>query len=197
MLWLEIIAYTASGLGMPQLDRSKMMRGKGPLLTTSGHSDGSWRTIFPFREVAPVGRRHALSLDQAVARHSGGVVPSVFARGGVLCDNPAAKDAALKTVAYLRVSTRSQDLANQKLAILEFSQKRRFPIDQFIESRISSRKSPLERRIDEMLGTLQPGDRLLVSELSRLGRSLSQVIQIVETLVRRKIRFIAYQSDYS
>ena len=39
--------------------------------------------------------------------------------------------------------------------------------------------------------TLEPGDRLLVSELSRLGRSLSQVIQIVETLVRRKIRFIA------
>ncbi len=100
-------------------------------------------------------------------------------------------DATLKTVAYLRVSTRSQDLANQKLAILEFSQKRRFPIDQFIESRISSRKSPLERRIDEMLGTLQPGDRLLVSELSRLGRSLGQVIQIVETLVRRRIRFIA------
>ena len=76
----------------------------------------------------------------------------------------------MKTVAYLRVSTRSQDLANQKLAILEFSQKRRFPIGQFIESRISSRKSPLERRIGEMLGTLQPGDRLLVSELSRLGR---------------------------
>ena len=100
-------------------------------------------------------------------------------------------DATLKTVAYLRVSTRSQDLANQKLAILEFSQKRRVPVDQFIESRISSRKSPLERRIDEMLGTLQPGDRLLVSELSRLGRSLSQVIRIVETLVRRKIRFIA------
>ena len=97
----------------------------------------------------------------------------------------------MKTVAYLRVSTRSQDLANQKLAILEFSQKRRFPIDQFIESRISSRNSPLERRIDEMLGTLEPGDRLLVSELSRLGRSLSQVIQIVETLVHRKIRFIA------
>ena len=56
----------------------------------------------------------------------------------------------MKTVAYLRVSTRSQDLANQKLAILEFSQKRRFPIDQFIESRISSRKSPLECRIDNV-----------------------------------------------
>ena len=75
--------------------------------------------------------------------------------------------------ACIRVSTRSQDLANQKLTILEFSQKRRFPIDQFIEARISSRKSPLDRRIDEMLGTLQPGDRLLVSELSRLGRAAS------------------------
>ena len=95
------------------------------------------------------------------------------------------------TVAYLRVSTRSQDLANQKLAILEFSQKRRFTVDEFIEARISSRKSPLERRIDEMLGRLQMGDRLLVSELSRLGRSLGQVIQIVDTLVHRNIRFIA------
>ena len=34
------------------------------------------------------------------------------------------------------------------------------------------------------------GDRLLVSELSSLGRSLGQVIQIVDTLVHRKIRFI-------
>ena len=44
-------------------------------------------------------------------------------------------DAAMKTVAYLRVSTRSQDLANQKLAILEFSRKRRFTVEEFIEAR--------------------------------------------------------------
>ena len=37
----------------------------------------------------------------------------------------------MKTVAYLRVSTRSQDLANQKLAILEFSKKRRFTLAEF------------------------------------------------------------------
>ena len=60
----------------------------------------------------------------------------------------------MKTVAYLRVSTRSQDLANQKLAILEFSQKRRFTVDEFIEARISWRKSPLERRIEEMLARI-------------------------------------------
>ena len=97
----------------------------------------------------------------------------------------------MKTVAYLRVSTGSQDLATQKLVILDFTQKRRFTVDEFIESQASSRKSPIERRIEEMLGTLQSGDRLLVSELSRLGRSLGQVLQIVATLIERKIRFIA------
>ena len=79
---------------------------------------------------------------------------------------------------------------SEKLTILEFSQKHRFPIDRFIESRISSRQSPFKRRIEELLVALEPGDRLLVSELSRLGRSLSQVILIVNTLVHRKIRFI-------
>ncbi len=38
---------------------------------------------------------------------------------------------------------------------------------------------------------LKDGDRLVVSELSRLGRSLGQVIRIVEELVRRKIHFVA------
>ena len=97
----------------------------------------------------------------------------------------------MKTVAYLRVSTRSQDLATQKLAILEFSQTRRVPIDHFIESQLSSRTSPRARRLEELLETLQPGDCLLVSELSRLGRSLGQVIHIVDALVQRQIRFIA------
>jgi len=40
-----------------------------------------------------------------------------------------------------------------------------------------------------MLERLAPGDRLIVSELSRLGRSLGQVIRIVHELVKRKIRF--------
>src|SRR5512135_179541 len=97
----------------------------------------------------------------------------------------------LKTVAYLRISTGSQDLANQKLAILDYSRQKRFAIDCFVEAQASSRKGRDQRRIDELLGTLTAGDRLVVSELSRLGRSLSQVIQIVDELVKRKVRFIA------
>ena len=46
-----------------------------------------------------------------------------------------------------------------------------------------------------MLERLAPGDRLIVSELSRLGRSLGQVIHIVDELVKRKIRFTAIKES--
>ena len=97
----------------------------------------------------------------------------------------------MKTVAYLRVSTRSQDLANQKLAILDYAQKQQFVVDRFVEIQVSSRKARQRESIEKLLRELAEGDRLIVSELSRLGRSLGQVIQIVDTLVHRKIRFIA------
>jgi DNA invertase Pin-like site-specific DNA recombinase len=97
----------------------------------------------------------------------------------------------MKTVAHLRVSTGSQDVANQKLAVLEYARQKRFAIDQFVEVQVSTRKSPAQRRVEELLGTLREGDRLVVSELSRLGRSLGQVIQLVDELVKRKIHFTA------
>src|SRR4051812_7428442 len=97
----------------------------------------------------------------------------------------------MKTVAYLRISTGSQDLANQKLAILDYARQKRFAIDRFVEAQASSRKGPDQRRIEELLGLLTVGDRLVVSELSRLGRSLGQVIQFVDELVKRQVRFTA------
>jgi DNA invertase Pin-like site-specific DNA recombinase len=101
----------------------------------------------------------------------------------------------MKTVAYLRVSTSSQDLANQKLAVLDYARQNRFAVDRFIEAQASSRKGPDQRRTDELLDALAEGDRLVVSELSRLGRSLGQVIQLVDELVKRKVRFTAIKES--
>jgi DNA invertase Pin-like site-specific DNA recombinase len=101
----------------------------------------------------------------------------------------------MKTVAYLRISKGSQDLANQKLAILDYARQKQFAIDRFIEAQASSRKGQAQRRIEELLGELAAGDRLIVSELSRLGRSLGQVIQLVDELVKRKVRFTAIKEN--
>ena len=90
----------------------------------------------------------------------------------------------MKTVAYLRISTGGQDLATQKLAILDYAGA--------IASRSLSSSKPgslrYARQREQVLQTvaaLQAGDRLVVSELSRLGRSLGQIIQVVDRLPRR------------
>ena len=88
------------------------------------------------------------------------------------CD--ASHDQAVKTVAYLRVSTAQQDLRSQRLAILEYARKHGFRIDDFIEATASGQASEKRRRLDELMNVFQRGDRLVVSELSRLGRSLGQ-----------------------
>jgi len=101
----------------------------------------------------------------------------------------------MKTIAYLRISTTGQELENQRLAILNYAQHNQFQIDHFVEVRASSRKSLKERGLDSLFAGMQAGDLLLVSELSRLGRSVGQVIQLVDELIKNKIRFIAIKEN--
>ena len=91
---------------------------------------------------------------------------------------------AVKTVAYLRVSTAQQDVRSQRLAILEYARKHDFRIDDFIEATASGQASEKRRRLDELMNVLQRGDRLVVSELSRLGRSLGQIVAILDALTK-------------
>jgi DNA invertase Pin-like site-specific DNA recombinase len=96
-----------------------------------------------------------------------------------------------KTVAYLRVSTNSQDLEAQKLEILEYARKHELRIHEFIEITISSHKSPKQRRIEELLEKLNGStDTLVVTELSRLGRSTTEVITLINALIDRNVRVI-------
>ena len=55
----------------------------------------------------------------------------------------------------------------------------------------STRTSPKERKVDVLLDTLSAGDTLMVSELSRLGRSVGEIITTVDTLLKKRIRFLA------
>jgi len=100
-----------------------------------------------------------------------------------------------KTVAYLRASTDKQDLNNQKLEILEFARKRDVRVDEFIAITVSSRKTSKQRRIDELLELLVDSDTLIVTELSRLGRSTSEVIDLINELLRRSIRVIIIKQN--
>lgn len=100
-----------------------------------------------------------------------------------------------KIIAYIRTSTDKQDLNNQKLEIFEFAKKNQFEVDDFIQMTISSRKTSKERRIDEMLSVLSDADTLIVTELSRLGRSTAEVIGLVNELIKKQVRVIAIKQN--
>jgi DNA invertase Pin-like site-specific DNA recombinase len=91
-----------------------------------------------------------------------------------------------KTIAYLRVSTDRQDLANQKMEIVRYAESKDMEIDNWIQVEISSRKNMRERRIVELIDGLRKGDRLIVSELSRLARSMRETHNIVYEIARKK-----------
>jgi len=101
-----------------------------------------------------------------------------------------------KTIAYVRVSTDEQDYRNQKFEILNYCDRTGMKVDKWLEVEMSSRRSAKDRRIDELVNSLKSNDRLLVSELSRFGRSTGEVIQLIKALTDQEIEFIAVKQDF-
>ena len=96
---------------------------------------------------------------------------------------------------YIRVSTHDQNIENQRLVILEYANRNSLTISQWIETKASSRRSSKERKIDELLKQLAPGDTLIVAELSRLGRSVGQIIILIDELLNKKVNVICIKED--
>lgn len=95
-------------------------------------------------------------------------------------------------IGYLRVSTEKQDIEKQRHLLLEFANKEKLHIAEFIEVEASTRKSSVERRIDYLKSRLEIGSVLLVAELSRLERSMVDCINLVTSISEMgvKIKFV-------
>ena len=87
---------------------------------------------------------------------------------------------------YVRVSTQDQNVDGQKNVISRYCIDQKIMVDEWIEIEMSSRKSTEMRRIDELLGKLSPEDTVISSELSRLGRSIKETLNTIETIVHDK-----------
>lgn len=87
---------------------------------------------------------------------------------------------------YVRVSTQDQNVDSQKNTISRYCVDQKIMVDEWIELEMSSRKSTTMRRIDELLEKLSPNDTVISSELSRLGRSIKETLNTIETIVQDK-----------
>ena len=100
-----------------------------------------------------------------------------------------------KVVAYIRTSTDKQDLTNQRHEILTYTNSHNLKVEEFIESQESSRSTPKQRRINELLEKLNEADTVIVTELSRLGRSTSEVIDLTNLLLKSRIKLIVIKQN--
>jgi DNA invertase Pin-like site-specific DNA recombinase len=101
----------------------------------------------------------------------------------------------MATIGYLRVSSDKQEIEGQQLAILDYCNKEKLSVDEWIKIKVSSKKSTKKRRVDELLEKLNVNDVLVVSELSRLARSVGQIAIIVNELIKKKIQFISIKEN--
>ncbi len=102
----------------------------------------------------------------------------------------------MKTVAYLRVSTIEQDLEKNKNEILNFVNDKRLGNVDFVEEKISGSVDFKERKIAVILEKLERGDNIIVNELSRLGRSTLQILQILDIARNKGINVYAIKGSW-
>lgn len=101
-----------------------------------------------------------------------------------------------KTVAYLRVSTTDQDIEKNKAQILHLANERNLGQVHFVEEKISGKVHWKKRKIAQILDELKLADNIIVSELSRLGRSMLECMEILSIATHKGIKIYAVKGDW-
>ncbi|MFQ6778269.1 MAG: recombinase family protein [Alphaproteobacteria bacterium] len=97
---------------------------------------------------------------------------------------------------YCRVSTAHQHEENQHFVIEEFAKKNDMKIDMWVEEKISSGKKLSDRKLNDLLHQLKPKDILITTEISRLGRSLLEVMSILQMCLEKDCQVWALKENF-
>jgi DNA invertase Pin-like site-specific DNA recombinase len=97
---------------------------------------------------------------------------------------------------YCRVSTQHQHEENQHFVIENFAKHNNLNIDVWVEEKISSSKKLSERKLGTLLKTLKGGDILITTEISRLGRSLLEVMGILQHCLEQECQVWTLKENF-
>ena len=101
-----------------------------------------------------------------------------------------------KTIGYLRVSTGAQELEKNKADILHLANAHDLGQVRFVEECVSGRVSWRQRQLAVELDGLEAHDNLLVSELSRLGRSMLECMEILSVATQKGVNVYAVKGNW-
>ena len=103
----------------------------------------------------------------------------------------------MTTYAYLRVSTIDQDTEKNKLEILRFANDNKLGNIQFVEEQISGKSNIKNRQLGVLLEKMEQGDILIVPELSRIARSITQIFEVIDITKQKGITLYSIKEDFS
>lgn len=99
-------------------------------------------------------------------------------------------------IGYIRVSSVKQTVDHQRYEIQQFAKENHIQIDTWIEETISSRQALKRRKLGRLLDHLNAGDILISCEISRLGRSMLEVMRILETCLNKECQVWTIKENF-
>ncbi len=97
---------------------------------------------------------------------------------------------------YIRVSSDKQTVENQRFEIVNFCKKENLKIDGWIEETVSGTKDYDKRELGDLLGKVKKDDLIICSELSRLGRNLFMIMEILNQCMNKECRVWTIKDGY-
>ena len=97
---------------------------------------------------------------------------------------------------YIRVSSDKQTVENQRFEINNFCERESIHIDGWIEETISGTKAYDKRKLGRLLNKVQKDDLIICAELSRLGRNLFMIMEILNICMTRECRVWTIKDNY-
>ena len=92
-----------------------------------------------------------------------------------------------RTIAYLRAATTEDDFERYRDSVLNLVKEKEFGEVEWVEEFASGLGSWKERKVAQVLEELEPGDRLIIPDISRLSRSHEQCLEILTLTAQKRI----------
>ena len=97
---------------------------------------------------------------------------------------------------YIRVSSDKQTVENQRFEIINFCEKKEVAIDGWIEETISGTKSYNKRALGRLLKMVKKDDLIICAEISRLGRNLFMIMEILNICMNKGCKVWSIKDGY-
>ncbi|MGI6242505.1 MAG: master DNA invertase Mpi family serine-type recombinase [Prevotella sp.] len=97
---------------------------------------------------------------------------------------------------YIRVSSDKQTVENQRFEINNFCKRKNIKVDGWIEETVSGTKTYTKRELGKLLKHIKKDDLIICAELSRLGRNLFMIMEILNLCMTKECRVWTIKDNY-